>query len=86
MNHEFFHATRSMSDAEFEHAVAQIRTARQAAREAIAVERAWHTATDGASARYAAAAARTGTDRLQRELQLAGFTAAEARRRVEATR
>lgn len=86
MNYDFFHATRSMSDADFENAVAAVRTARQAAREAIAHERQMHTATLGISTRHAAEASRSGTDKLMRELQLAGFTAAEARRRVEQTR
>ena len=87
MNHfDFFHATRSMSDDEFERAVAAVRTARQTAKEAIAHERQMHTATDGVSTRRALEASRSGTDQLMRQLQLAGYSADEARRRVERLR
>lgn len=57
---QILQATDALTDAELEAAITEIRQVRQARREAIAVERAWHTATGGISTRIALEASPAG--------------------------
>lgn len=82
MLYELLHLTRDLGDAEFETTVGQLRAARRAAREAVAVERQMHTATQGISTRRALEAATPSDVKLVRQYVSAGLTPAEAEAKV----
>jgi len=73
-----FESTRHLSDAEFEHEIHAVRALRRARAQAIAEERALHTATLGVSTRYANADAEPSRTALERAYIRNGMTPREA--------
>lgn len=82
MLYQLLNLTRDLSDADFEATVDQLRTARRAAREAVAYERQLHAATRGISTRRALEAATPSDVRLIRQYVSAGLTPAAAEAKI----
>ena len=75
-HYDLFCSTRSLTDAEFENAINEVRQTRAEARAAIMRERAYHTATLGLSSRREP----TPRESLDRARLAAGLTLDEVRR------
>lgn len=74
MLYQMLDLTRDLSDGAFEATIDQLRTARRAAREAVAIERKTHEATRGISTRRALEAQTSGDMRLVQAYVSAGLS------------